>query len=524
MRSVRCAALVGCALAVGCAKSAPVAETSETPAPVAVARPAVASNPPATLPTAEVRTPVVPATLPPSVPPVTPAPTYGRFADNPLAATRKTEPTVAPLPRPAGEPLAAEPEPPTSAQEPKTEPKEPPAKEPPAKEPPKDPKSKDYVWPKDVNGRNVAEWAGDLDSKDASIRESAVKAIPLFGPDGRKACGKRLIRLVNDADPGVRIAAVSAMSLMGFETQADIRDAVTAMRQALNNTAPGSVLRLYVARALATYGTDALVAMADLSSIAKDPWWETRQAVANTLGRLGAPQYDEKPMTGPEGRPIPKKPASELAHKTLRSMLLNDTSSAVRLEAAYSFISHGPPYQQEPAEYLKAVKPYQEMVETALKTEKDKSVQIWLHILTLVYDEKLLDDQVPKIAKFLETPDPTVRVHALNALAMLGPKAKAALKEVRDALGYEEDQLVAAAVMCMASFGKEASTFIPDLENVKKRFQEAIKKAPNDNEKAIAENLVKLVDEAIDAVSGKKKDRPLPEVVDPKKKDEPKKS
>ncbi len=503
MRAVRAVrwGWVGVVLAsTGCGKAAlpdPVADDS--PAPVVAAKPA----PPAPKPVAVV----------PPKPADEPARPYAWLADrDAIPPVKGAEVAVAPAPRLAGAEVSPPPalpleQPAVALQPPAAGPKEP-AKDP--KDPPsKDPKDKDkpFEWPKDIDGKNLADYVKDFGSPDPAVRESAAKVIPGFGPDSRKTAGRGLVKLITDPDPGVRIAAITSVSTIGLETREEIQPAVNQLRLAMTTSGPGSVIKLYATRSIAAFGTDGMSAIGTLMEISTDPWWETRQGVANALGKLGGPQFDDKPATDPQGRPIPKKPASEGAQKTLRTLLQKDSCAQVRLEAAYALLAIGPPHPKTgtPEEYKAMVKLNQDAIAAAMKTEKDKAIQIWLHMLTIVYDDAAMDEELPKIAKFLQVPDPLVRVHALNAIAMIGPRAKAVVPAVQDALNYEEQPLVAAAVACLAAIGKDAAPAIPDLEKLKAKTKD--------------EAMKKLVTDAIAALQGKKFG---PEVVEPKK-DEPKK-
>lgn len=499
MRAVRAVrwGWVGIVMAsAGCGKAAlPDPSPEESPAPVvATAKP----NPPKPTPVA----------VAPPKPLEEPAKPYAWLAGrDAIPAVKGTEVAIAPPPRLAGvevptAELVPVEQPAVALQPPATEAKE-------APKDPKDPKDKDkpFEWPKDVDGKNLAEYIKDFDSKDPAVRESAAKVIPAFGPDSRKTASRGLVRLITDPDPGVRIAAITSVSTIGLETREEVQPAVNQLRLAMTTSGQGSVIKLYATRSIAAFGTDGMSAIGTLMEISTDPWWETRQGVANALGKLGGPQYDDKPATDPAGRPIPKKPASEGAQRTLRTLLQKDSCAQVRLEAAYALLAIGPPHPKSgtPEEYKAMVKLNQDAITTAMKTEKDKAIQIWLHMLNIVYDDNAVDTELPKIAGYLQMPDPLVRVHALNAIAIIGPRAKIVVAAVQDALNYEEQPLVAAAVACLASIGKDAAPAIPELEKLKTKTKDDAMK--------------KLVTDAIAALQGKKFG---PEVVEPKK-EEPKK-
>jgi hypothetical protein len=218
----------------------------------------------------------------------------------------------------------------------------------------------------------------------------------------------------------------------------------------------------------------------------------TRQAVANGLGRLGAPVYDDPPRKDPAGRMVPRKPASEVAAKTLRVMVVNDPSAAVRLEAVFALIAIGPPNAATAAEYAKAVAPGLEAMNAAIKKEKDGSVAVWLYVARSMYDEATFPDTLKKIGSSVQDPAVVVRAQALTAAQMLGTRASTLIPQVRDCLNYDEPELLAAAIPALASVAaKDPQAAVPDLEKFKA-------KTKNDE-------LKRMADEAIAVLSGKKK-------------------
>lgn len=436
--------------------------TSVTPSPREVAGPkasGTAAYPPRpfTSPTFAWRTTAIAAATP--VPPTIP---------KPAPDTPKPEETPAPKPTPAPEAKAPE---------------------------------KPFEWPKDVNGKNLEEWVAEFRDPDPTIREIAVRVIPAFGPAARPVAGRRVMTMIaEDPDPGVRMAAMTTAGLLGHESKDDIKPMIYALRMAIGKTYNGSAIRLFATRALATYGGEAADAIPVLTKIHIDPWWETRQAIAQALGRIGAPQYDDPPAKDPmTNQPVPKRPANEMAKKYLVQMAHKDDCATVRLEAVLSLISLGPPYTKNPAEYLTLVQPELALIEQRLNSkrkdqlEPDKSVQIWLYVLLVMLDDRAYKDTLPKIAGYFHQPSATVRAQALMAIGALGKRAavQEVLAAVRDALMYEEEILVAAAVDCLMAMGDDAAGVLPDVEKLRDRTK---------NKK-----LKEIAEEGILVLSGKKK-------------------
>lgn len=327
-------------------------------------------------------------------------------------------------------------------------------------------------------------WLAELkDSRDPSLRDAAVKVIPMFGPEARRPALEPLLAALNrERDPGVRMNVINLLGVIGAENAEQAKRISNALALALARTAPGAPSRLNLVRALATYGPDASSALPEVLSIITDPAWETRRAAAFALGRLGLPS-DAK--SGPNAR----------AMQALVNTLLKDDSAAVRLEAVQSLILLGPPAYKDPSEYPALIKPYLTPVMDRQKVEKDKAVQIWLQVLVMRYDGTQLTDQnILKLAESISSTDPAARYHALTALGMLGPQAKPAVPQIAAALAFDEPDLVIAALATLATLGEHANQALPELH----RFKGLVKD----------EGLKQVVDETIDVVSGKKKPQP----------------
>lgn len=503
VRNAQRAVVIGCISSViGCGGPDPAAVV---PAP---------NEPPAV--TTPDTTPSTESGPQPSIQPIAPPPrdvgsvsppAYSSKAFTPPTFAWRTSPVAMTTPVPKDTPEPKTPTPtttePTTPPEPEPKPKTP-EPEPKPGEPAKDPKKepeKPFEWPKDVNGKNVGEWVEDFRDSDPAVRELAVRMIPSFGPAARPIAGRKVMMMIaEDPDPGVRMAAMTTAGLLGHESKDDIKPMIYALRMAIGRTYNGSAIRLFATRALATYGEEAADAINVITKIYQDPWWETRQAVAQALGRIGAPVFDDPPAKDPRtGQPVPKRPYNDQAQKYLLQMAQKDECVAVRQEAVFSLISLGPPYTVNPSEYAAIIQPSLVVIDARLNPkrkelgEQDKAVQIWLHVYTVMLDDRAYKDTLPKIAEYLKEPAAMVRAHALMAIGAMGKRAASqeVLAAVRDALLYEEEILVAAAVDCLMAIGPDAVGVLPDVEKLKERTK---------NEK-----LKEIAEEGITVLSGKKK-------------------
>lgn len=381
-------------------------------------------------------------------------------------------------------------------QPPKQPPVKPPAAPPPATTPAPTPSplagppgpAHQQAWPKEVGGKTLPAWITELkESTDPAVRDAALRAIPLFGPDARKpALDPLLAALSKERDPGVRLNVIDLLGVIGAENADQAKRIAKALALVLANAGPGGPTRLHLVRAVANYGPDAADAVSAVLAVITDPAWETRRGAAFALGRLG---FATDPKKGP----------STAALKGLANTLLKDDSAAVRLEAVQALILLGPPaYKPDsPTDYAVVIRPYLDAVATRLKVEKDKGVQVWLLVLLMRYDgSQLTDANVLKVAGYVTDPDPAARYHALTALGMLGEKAKPAVPRIADALRFDEPELVYAALSALAALGEHARQALPELERLRAVSKDEALKA--------------VVGEAIDVISGKKKPAPPP--------------
>lgn len=527
-RAWRAAVVGGLVWVAGCDKPGP---------PQAKSPPATPTEPTPTPPSAAPTTPPQPLVIPPPVigpmpTPVIPAtPAVGQPPANPLPASPFAPPTPAlkpdiASPAPAGQappatpPVLADPLPLPGAT---TPPPPPPAGTPPAN-PPTGAKPPEPRYPDEINAKKLDWYLGQMSfrtQRDPQLRESAVRTLPLFGPAACKPSIKPLIAVIEgDPDPGVRIAAITMISSMGFEHRNEVKPAVETLRRIIGQTGRGSALRAYCVRSIESFGPDAAAAVPELRAISTaeaEPSWETRMAVAEALGYIGAPP---KPGTSP----------NVLAVKTLLERVLEDPCLSVRLEATKSLLAMGPPQTKNPDEYKKEVAPYLVLLQKHLDAEKgrngDKGVYVWLVLLQVMYDDRTTPENLKVITRLVKepeggkdstgTPAAMVRMYAIQAIGVLGPQfaamrtnpalqqpAEAAIQSVIDALNYPEQPLQVTAMMCLARIGNEARKAVPELEKIKAKLPVKPIGAPADFKPD--DTLQRTAADAIDYIVGKKK-------------------
>jgi HEAT repeat protein len=383
-------------------------------------------------------------------------------------------------------------------------------------------------WPKYVGGRTVEEWLSELRysssdtpyQPDSQIRETAIKSLVFFGPDELKKVTKPIMNaILYDTDPGVQTAGITIISSMGYdqETRKLTRAVVETLQRKLGSETTNSIVKMYCVRSLASFGHDAVSSIPYLNTYGKrDRSWETRREVAIALGIIGSPPPPEKP-----GDPIGEPNAT--AMDVLIDNLLLDRTAAVRMEAAKSLLTIGPPRPKDPTGYAKAVQVFLTKIKPRIEFEgstvpkgtrvnimPNKNVYIWLLLLEIMYDDRTLNDNVEKIAALIQSPDdPFHRLNALQALGAMGEKAAGAVPQITEALNYKEPELQMTAMMALARMGKKASVAVPKLQEISKVPPVIPKDAPKGY--IPDDTLQKMALETIEYINGTKNfDAPPP--------------
>ena len=215
-------------------------------------------------------------------------------------------------------------------------------------------------------------------------------------------------------------------------------------------------------RGLSNYGPLAAGTLPALYGIVSDPSWETRRAVADTLGRVA---FQADPVRGP----------SEKALNVLAGTLIKDQAAGVRLEAVQSLIVLGPPgIGRQPGDQRpRRLRHQSEAVPrpggAQLKVEKDKGVLIWLTLLVMKYDgSQVTEANVRQIANHVSGDDGYARVQAQRRAraARAGGQAGGA-GDQPGALASPDPATLAAALNTLTALGETAKPAVPELEKLK---------------------------------------------------------
>lgn len=481
---------------VGCGKKAAPAPAGDD----------AAAAPPAPTPT--------PKPVPPDPRPddgITPLFPFGKHPTDPAAGKGNEPAPKVDVPTPVPDPVP----PPKVVPDPNPQGKKDPPKDPvpPPVPPPVDPKlpppkvdDKDkkepmkqgsaIVWPTEIGGKDAKAYLKDLSDPDPAVRVIALQTLPLFGPaakktttpDGKLTYGKAvLVRMSGEteSDPWVRLEAFKLVLLNGFEDEADMRAAVLL----LGKIADGNPsLRLQAIKALAVFGPRGEPAVPFIvgGQCVNDPSYETRRALAETLGIIGT---DEK--TGP----------SPKALACLVNVLIHDKSAAVRLDAMQALVLLGPPNHKtmvpDPKDRTKmvevhvpdqaAAKKYLDAVKRRLapyapkpgepKTndtgvaESNKQVEIWARVVLMRFDpaDEVNKENLDAITKYLKGTDYAAKVQALFVLGLLGEYGARRIDDVIRELADDDPYIVYAALTALAKMGEKAKPAIPDIEKLRDR-------------------------------------------------------
>ncbi len=350
--------------------------------------------------------------------------------------------------------------------------------QPPAAPIPTQPRAPTPSYPTQVAGKDLAAWLKELrESPDGYVRETAVKVIPLFGPQAIGPAARPLaLQLKAETDPGVRVNIILALAMYGGEKTDDTKLIVDNLNQILIRANRGSPVRLHATRTLTAYGTEASSAVGTLINfnMDEDSAWETRQAVCMALGRIS-----QDPKRGPNPKVL----------QTLVKRLPLEESATVRLEIAQSLLLLGPPKFNEkiPGDYQRVIKPFLDPVVKRIEVETDAATKIWLRMVQMFYDGTALTDaNIARIADGINGTEPGAKIAALRALALLGKNAKPALPAMIGALKWEEPAMLYEAITAVAALKDVAKDALPELERLKANKDEYLKQAATEAHKIIS--------------------------------------
>jgi HEAT repeat protein len=309
-----------------------------------------------------------------------------------------------------------------------------------------------------VDGKTMFEWEKDLrpEVKDPGVKVRAIHALEFYGRDAREAVPHILHALLTDPDTSVKVNAVIALGLIGFDAK-DLEKGVSTLARFASRYESQHILRYQAARALGRLGQDAKLAMPTLVYAVRDPASsEIRQSAAFALGSAG---WDGR--NGPDARAI---------HALVSA--LHDPCQDVRMEALFSLIVLGPPAQgTDKSAELRAIH--------ELLHDKSGIVQIWARV-AIMRLEKVSAQYLQPIAKYLKDPEPRVRINAARAFYIMGQDAKSSVKDLIYALDDKDPDVVVWVCMALGEMRSAAKEALPKLEEMVNSQEPKVRQAASD--------------------------------------------
>ena len=217
-------------------------------------------------------------------------------------------------------------------------------------------------WPKRIQGKTLETWVREMhESPDASTRDQAIRVIPLFGPDCRKAASASLVSAIGtDPDLNVRLTAIANVPNIGFDKE--YMDAGLDAMVFILNPANGmsNHMRFETAMALSRgpIAKRALPTLINYTCVEAKSW-ENRKAGAFALGRIAFARFCQGPDVAAVDRLV---------------TMINDKSHQVRHEAVMSLLILGLPHVEGPWRKLR------DALQTHAMRDSDKSTALWARV------------------------------------------------------------------------------------------------------------------------------------------------
>jgi HEAT repeat protein len=315
-----------------------------------------------------------------------------------------------------------------------------------------------------LNGKSMYDWMKDLREKDPSIRERAIAALKVYGPDAREA-SHEIIKAINDRDMSLRVNAIITLGFIGMDAK-DRQDGINALKGKLSSDTQG-IVRFQAASALGRFPKgEAYDAVPELIKASRDlSCWEIRAAAVTALGQAG---FD------PAGGFFDLN-----AFHALLQRAAQDTCVEVRLQAVVSLINFGTPGKQGDYNTLQGV------LKTLRNDKKEhKRVAILARVALMrirppegPQTQKYIDEELVPIGKLLRDPELQTRTMAARAIGAVGEKAKSQVPELIDALSDLEPQMVVLTIQALGNIGPAASNAYNALKRLEQNPDPAIRDA-----------------------------------------------
>lgn len=303
--------------------------------------------------------------------------------------------------------------------------------------------------------KSLKQWAQDLRSPDASVRDFALLAIPHYGSSTADAVVAVTDRLL-DSDAGCRTKAVLALALMEIHDK-DVPRVVEGLSRRIGED-PQAIIRYYALNALLRF--DAQDGKKTVSALIKGAEYPGSYEVRKT-SLAALIRFAGDPKVGPDPKAV-----------RCAVLALKDSVQPVRYAAINTIALLGKPNDA----VLSA------MVDKALNemaVGNDKVFAIWAKVGLINLDTTQSQGHLQFITRMLKTGDNGVKMEAMKAVSAMGPLAKVAVPDVIDILQDKDWNLVMAAILTLGSMGTDGKAGVDSLQKLadKKDAPEQIKQA-----------------------------------------------
>ncbi len=303
--------------------------------------------------------------------------------------------------------------------------------------------------------KSLKSWIIDLTSKDASVRDFALTAIPNYGSSTSEAIPAVIDRCL-DPDAGVRVKAVMALSVLEILDK-DISRTVDALARRAQED-PQAQVRYLAINALQRFDpVDARRTIAALVEASKYPnSFEVRRVALIALVKFGMDK-----TTGPDAKAV-----------NAALVALKDTAIPVRYAAITAIALLGKPNNP-------VVSAGVDKALTELANGNDKIFAIWAKVGLANQDVLSAATHVKFLSQMLKQSDLQVKLEAMRAISVIGPLAKSTVPDLIDLLEDKENWVVFNACLTLGSLNVEAREAKDPLTKLlaKKDLYEPVKQA-----------------------------------------------
>jgi HEAT repeats len=346
-----------------------------------------------------------------------------------------------------------------------------------------DPK-KEPPEPTEYMGKSFSQWLSKIRDADPTHREEAMKAVLMFGPNkSADAIPEILTQLEKHkktdigVDLAVRVNGIMALSTIfrGGKNAPDgdnLKRAYPLYKQFLHDDQ--IIMKVRALQGLPYLGPKAADAINDVIELVHyKGTWEVRKEAIQTLTIL-APAQD--------GKSAPNKNA--MIALRLHTKKENESSYLVRMAAfqglamvaqtsvppeLYNDALYDPEYkvrlsglnaigtvarvldsknQLKAKDKEKVIEKIEEFIVAVEKSkDKDRILRIWAYATIMTIKQECGKAHLGPVVKFLNDPDPAVRMQGLTVIGMCGDKAKPLAFKAVLALIHDENLAVAGAAM-----------------------------------------------------------------------------